>query len=74
MAEATFRARILEGVRKIGLMSSKEEKNETSVEKQIIDNLLKNSGEDGVKRFCEEWRQQFVNDLHPTNLPSAWGM
>ncbi|XP_048598107.1 protein RRP6-like 3 [Brassica napus] len=64
----------LEGVRKIGLMSSKEEKNETSVEKQIIDNLLKNSGEDGVKRFCEEWRQQFVNDLHPTNLPSEWGM
>uniref|UniRef100_A0A0D3ECA2 3'-5' exonuclease domain-containing protein n=2 Tax=Brassica oleracea TaxID=3712 RepID=A0A0D3ECA2_BRAOL len=59
----------LEGVRKIGLMSCKEEKNETSVEKQIIDNLLKNSGEDGVKRFCEEWKQQFVNDLHPTNLP-----
>ncbi|KAG2274827.1 hypothetical protein Bca52824_057382 [Brassica carinata] len=64
----------LEGVRKIGLMSCKEEKNETSVEKQIIDNLLKNSGEDGVKRFCEEWKQQFVNDLHPTNLPSEWGM
>ncbi|CAN6861762.1 unnamed protein product [Brassica oleracea] len=61
----------LEGVRKIGLMSSKEEKNETSVEKQIINNLLKNSGEDGVKRFCEAWRQQFVNDLHPTNLPTV---
>lgn len=40
--------------------------------KQVVDYLLKEYGEDGVRQFCQRWRQVFVEAIHPRFLPSGW--
>ncbi|KAK4484840.1 hypothetical protein RD792_007440 [Penstemon davidsonii] len=40
--------------------------------KQVVENLLKDYGEDGVREFCQRWRQVFVEALHPRFLPAGW--
>jgi cation-transporting P-type ATPase D len=40
--------------------------------KQVVDHLLKEYGEDGVREFCQRWRQVFVDALKPRFLPGGW--
>lgn len=40
--------------------------------KQVVDYLLKEYGEDGIRQFCQRWRQVFVEALHPRFLPAGW--
>ncbi|KAH6785648.1 hypothetical protein C2S51_038103 [Perilla frutescens var. frutescens] len=40
--------------------------------KQVVEYLLKEYGEDGVREFCQRWRQVFVEALHPRFLPAGW--
>lgn len=40
--------------------------------KQVVDYLLKQYGEDGIRQFCQRWRQVFVEALHPRFLPAGW--
>ncbi|KAL7594019.1 hypothetical protein Lser_V15G34725 [Lactuca serriola] len=40
--------------------------------KQVVDFLLKEHGEDGVREFCQRWRQVFVEAIHPRFLPGGW--
>ncbi|KAL4555569.1 hypothetical protein LXL04_038192 [Taraxacum kok-saghyz] len=40
--------------------------------KQVVDFLIKEGGEDGVREFCQRWRQVFVEAIHPRFLPGGW--
>lgn len=40
--------------------------------KQVVEHLLHTHGEDGIKQFCQRWRQVFVEAVHPQFLPSDW--
>nr|XP_043622307.1 protein RRP6-like 3 isoform X2 [Erigeron canadensis] len=40
--------------------------------KQVVDFLLKEHGEDGIREFCQRWRQVFVEAIHPRFLPAGW--
>lgn len=40
--------------------------------KQVVDFLMKVHGEDGVREFCQRWRQVFVEAIHPRFLPAGW--
>ncbi|KAI3948837.1 hypothetical protein MKX01_022251 [Papaver californicum] len=40
--------------------------------KQVVDHLLKEFGEDGIREFCQRWRQVFVEAVHPCFLPGGW--
>ncbi|KAG9150036.1 hypothetical protein Leryth_010093 [Lithospermum erythrorhizon] len=40
--------------------------------KQVVDSLLKEHGEEGIREFCQRWRQIFVDSLHPRFLPAGW--
>ncbi|XP_015866330.3 protein RRP6-like 3 isoform X3 [Ziziphus jujuba] len=40
--------------------------------KQVVDYILKEHGEDGVRQFCQRWRQVFVEAVHPHFLPAGW--
>ncbi|KAL0362378.1 UNVERIFIED_CONTAM: protein RRP6-like 3 [Sesamum calycinum] len=40
--------------------------------KQVVAHLLKEYGEDGIREFCQRWRQVFVEALHPRFLPAGW--
>ncbi|PIN22164.1 Ribonuclease D [Handroanthus impetiginosus] len=40
--------------------------------KQVVEHLLKEYGDDGVREFCQRWRQVFVEALHPRFLPAGW--
>lgn len=40
--------------------------------KQVVDHLLKEYGEEGVRQFCQRWRQVFVEAVHPRFLPDGW--
>ncbi|KAA8526510.1 hypothetical protein F0562_008287 [Nyssa sinensis] len=40
--------------------------------KQVVDHLLKEYGEDGIRQFCQRWRQVFVEAIHPRFLPAGW--
>lgn len=40
--------------------------------KQVVDYLLKEHGEDGVRQFCHRWRQVFVEAVNPRFLPAGW--
>ncbi|KFK31126.1 hypothetical protein AALP_AA6G071200 [Arabis alpina] len=42
--------------------------------KQIVEHLLKEYGEDGVRDFCQRWRQVFVDTVHPRHLPGGWNV
>ncbi|XP_024960832.1 protein RRP6-like 3 isoform X2 [Cynara cardunculus var. scolymus] len=40
--------------------------------KQVVDFLMKEHGDDGVREFCQRWRQVFVEAIHPRFLPAGW--
>lgn len=40
--------------------------------KQVVEHLLKEHEEDGILKFCQRWRQVFVESLHPRFLPAGW--
>ncbi|XP_021893704.1 protein RRP6-like 3 isoform X1 [Carica papaya] len=40
--------------------------------KQVVDYLLKEYGEEGIRQFCQKWRQVFVEAIHPRFLPAGW--
>uniref|UniRef100_A0A1J3HRD2 Exosome complex exonuclease rrp6 n=1 Tax=Noccaea caerulescens TaxID=107243 RepID=A0A1J3HRD2_NOCCA len=40
--------------------------------KQIVEYLLKEYGDDGVRDFCRRWRKVFVDAVHPRHLPGGW--
>ncbi|KAI3457347.1 hypothetical protein Pfo_014010 [Paulownia fortunei] len=40
--------------------------------KQVVTYLLKEYGDDGIREFCQRWRQVFVEALHPRFLPAGW--
>ncbi|XVE74468.1 hypothetical protein DITRI_Ditri12bG0019400 [Diplodiscus trichospermus] len=40
--------------------------------KQVVDHILKESGEEGIRQFCQRWRQVFVEAVHPRFLPAGW--
>lgn len=40
--------------------------------KQVVDYLLKEYGDDGIRQFCQRWRQVFVKAVHPRFLPAGW--
>ncbi|XP_020540579.1 protein RRP6-like 3 isoform X2 [Jatropha curcas] len=40
--------------------------------KQVVDHILKEYGEEGIREFCQRWRQVFVEATHPRFLPAGW--
>ncbi|KAH7862090.1 hypothetical protein Vadar_034668 [Vaccinium darrowii] len=40
--------------------------------KQVVDHLLEEYGEDGIRHFCQKWRQVFVEAINPRFLPAGW--
>ncbi|PON68721.1 Ribonuclease D [Parasponia andersonii] len=40
--------------------------------KQVVDSLLKKDGDEGIRQFCQRWRQVFVEAVHPRFLPACW--
>ncbi|KAF7805795.1 protein RRP6-like 3 isoform X1 [Senna tora] len=40
--------------------------------KLVVEHLLKEYGEDGVRQFCQRWRQAFVEAVKPRFLPVGW--
>ncbi|KAL8474285.1 hypothetical protein ACS0TY_030930 [Phlomoides rotata] len=40
--------------------------------KQVVTHLMKEFGEDGIREFCQRWRQVFVEAVHPRFLPGGW--
>lgn len=40
--------------------------------KQVVEYLLKEYGEDGIREFCQRWRQAFVEAVKPRFLPAGW--
>ena len=40
--------------------------------KQVVDHVLNEYGEDGIRQFCQRWRQVFVEAIHPRFLPAGW--
>ncbi|MCD7468535.1 hypothetical protein HAX54_006870 [Datura stramonium] len=40
--------------------------------KQVVNQLLKEHGEEGIREFCQRWRQVFVEAVHPRFLPAGW--
>ncbi|KAK6918871.1 3'-5' exonuclease domain [Dillenia turbinata] len=42
--------------------------------KQVVDHILEEEGEDGILRFCQRWRQVFVDAVNPRFLPGGWNV
>ncbi|XP_031391187.1 protein RRP6-like 3 isoform X2 [Punica granatum] len=40
--------------------------------KQVVDHILQEYGEDGIREFCQRWRQVFVEAVQPRFLPAGW--
>ncbi|KAL1106754.1 hypothetical protein V6Z11_D04G225300 [Gossypium hirsutum] len=40
--------------------------------KQVVDHILNESGEEGIRQFCQRWRHVFVEAVHPHFLPAGW--
>lgn len=40
--------------------------------KEVVTHLLEKRGEDGIREFCQKWRQVFVDAVHPRFLPAGW--
>lgn len=40
--------------------------------KQVVDRILEEYGEDGIREFCQRWRQVFVEATQPRFLPAGW--
>ncbi|KAG9454009.1 hypothetical protein H6P81_006913 [Aristolochia fimbriata] len=40
--------------------------------KQVVEQILKEYGEEGIGQFCQRWRQDFVEAINPRFLPAGW--
>ncbi|XP_027346451.1 protein RRP6-like 3 isoform X3 [Abrus precatorius] len=40
--------------------------------KQVVEHIVKVYGEDGIREFCQRWRQVFVDAVNPRFLPAGW--
>lgn len=40
--------------------------------RQVVDRILEEQGEVGIRDFCQRWRQVFVEAVHPRFLPGGW--
>ncbi|XP_068644349.1 protein RRP6-like 3 isoform X2 [Aristolochia californica] len=40
--------------------------------KQVVERILKEYGEEGIRQFCQRWRQVFVEAINPRFLPAGW--
>ncbi|RWR88447.1 protein RRP6-like protein 3 isoform X2 [Cinnamomum micranthum f. kanehirae] len=40
--------------------------------KLVVEQLLQEHGDDGIRQFCQRWRQVFVEAIHPRFLPAGW--
>lgn len=40
--------------------------------KRVVDYLLREHREDGIRQFCQRWRQVFVESIRPRFLPAGW--
>lgn len=40
--------------------------------KEVVKYLLNNHGEEGIRNFCQKWRQVFVDATNPRFLPAGW--
>ncbi|KAK8538983.1 hypothetical protein V6N13_110194 [Hibiscus sabdariffa] len=40
--------------------------------KQVVNHILNECGEEGIRQFCKQWRQVFVESVHPRFLPGGW--
>ncbi|KAI4334090.1 hypothetical protein L6164_018823 [Bauhinia variegata] len=40
--------------------------------KQVVEHILKEEGEDGIRHFCQRWRTVFVGAVNPRFLPAGW--
>lgn len=39
---------------------------------QVVNHILREYGDDGIRQFCQRWRQVFIEAIHPRFLPSGW--
>lgn len=40
--------------------------------KQVVDHIMREHGEDGIRKFCQKWRQVFIEAINPRFLPAGW--
>jgi len=40
--------------------------------KRVVEKLLQDNGEDGIREFCQQWRLVFVEAVKPCFLPAGW--
>lgn len=40
--------------------------------KQVVDYLMQEYGDEGIRQFCQRWRQVFVEAINPGFLPGGW--
>lgn len=40
--------------------------------KRVVEKLLQENGEDGIREFCQQWRVVFVEAVKPCFLPAGW--
>ncbi|KAL3693196.1 hypothetical protein R1sor_006847 [Riccia sorocarpa] len=40
--------------------------------RRVVEIIMKQGGEDGIRVFCQEWRTVFVEALQPAFLPPGW--
>lgn len=40
--------------------------------KRVVEKLLQEKGEDGIREFCQQWRVVFVEAVKPCFLPAGW--
>ncbi|CAN6457551.1 unnamed protein product [Victoria cruziana] len=40
--------------------------------RRVVEAIMSVDGEDGIREFCQRWRQVFVDAIHPRFLPAGW--
>lgn len=40
--------------------------------RQVVDILIDQAGDEGIRHFCQQWRTVFVDALQPAFLPPGW--
>ncbi|KAL5797871.1 hypothetical protein ACOSQ2_002691 [Xanthoceras sorbifolium] len=40
--------------------------------KEVVNYLMREYREEGIRQFCQRWRQVFVEAVHPRFLPAGW--
>ncbi|CAH9089271.1 unnamed protein product [Cuscuta europaea] len=40
--------------------------------KRVVESILKEHGDEGIREFIQRWRESFVEAIHPRFLPARW--